>query len=133
MISRILTIRPAMLFAALVAVAAMFAADARTATAQCCNVNIRNSTDCRFEACLNFGDTRRCVVIHPGGNNFDVPECPDYRFTVTDVCGTTHAFPMIPGTSINVLTSRGCCLRIYLASDCCWEVTPAADCSPCNG
>jgi len=103
-----------------------------TAVAQCCNINIRNSTECRFEACLDLYTTERCVVVHQGGNNFDVPECPNYRLVVHDACGVTHHFPTVPGTWINVRTSRGCCLRIYLASDCCWEVTYATNCDPCN-
>lgn len=119
------------LIAALLAVVGVIM-NAASASASCCNINIRNSTDCRFEACLDFYTHERCVVIHPGGNNFNVPECPGYRLVVHDACGVTHHFPTVVGTSINVITSRGCCLRIYLASDCCWEVTYAANCDPCN-
>ena len=127
--------RPGMLLMALLTVAAAIVCNARIASAQnqCCNINIRNSTDCRFDVCLITATGERCVTIAPGGNNFDVPNCPpDYRFVVRDVCGVTHAMPSVPGTSINVRTSHGCCLRIYLASPCCWEVTVADSCAPCG-
>ena len=124
--------RPGMLIAALLVAVAAFAFNTMAASAQCCGINIRNATECRFEVCLDLYSTERCLDILPGGNTYTIAECPNYRLVVHDACGVTHHLPMVPGTSINVRTRRGCCVRIYLASDCCWEVTPADSCAPCG-
>jgi hypothetical protein len=131
MTKRTYNARPAMLIAALMMIVAAIAFETQSASAQqCCTVNIRNLSSCRFRACFDFGATQYCFGVGLGANNVAVPHCAPHRLVAMDACGNPHHFPTVVGQCITVNTGAGCCLLICMTAPCCWDVIDT-HCLPC--